>query len=375
MADIVIVGGGFAGVWAAMSAVRLCRQAGGMLTVDLVSPTPDLVVRPRLYEADPRGMTVPLDDVLRPIGVTRRQGEVVNVDSDRHTLGIRDQNELPYRKLIVASGSTVRRPSIPGAEYLHDVDSLAGAVALEEHLKTQPMSTVVVVGSGFTGIEVACELADRARVMLVERSDLVAPDLGVEVRAVVESALAELGVEVRTGASVVEVEPDRVRLSDGSAISAGTVVWCAGVVASPLVEHVPGVVEGGRLWVDRHLRASGDVFAAGDVASADAGSGKRTLPSCQHAIPMGKHAGHNAAAELHGLPLKEFAAEPYATCLDLGGAGAVFSMGWDRAVRTSGGEAKALKQTINRDRIYPPTGDVSAILAGGDPAWTWVRPS
>lgn len=107
---------------------------------------------------------------------------------------------------------------------------------------------------------------------------------------------------------------------------------------------------------------SPDVFAAGDTAAAVAELGHFVMQSCQHATPLGKHAGHNAAADLLGLPGVRFLPQPYVTCLDLGAAGAVFTRGWERTVQFSGPEGKQIKQNINRKIIYPPLDDAQAIL-------------
>jgi NADH:ubiquinone reductase (H+-translocating) len=115
-----------------------------------------------------------------------------------------------------------------------------------------------------------------------------------------------------------------------------------------------------------------EVFATGDAARADAEAGQVTIQSCQHAIPLGRYAGHNAAADLLGHPAAEFRPEPYETCLDLGAAGAVFTTGWDRAVRLTGEPAKERKRRINQRAIYPPLDDAAAILAEGDLARTWA---
>lgn len=393
MADLLIVGGGFAGVWAAMSATRLADTAGRELDVLLVSAGPDLVIKPRLYEADPSRMRVPLDSVLRSLGVRSTMAEVtgMSIADQRVDLVSADGGigQEPFGRLILATGSGVRRPLVTGASRVHDVDTIESAEALDRHLSGLPDTdgpgrfTAVVVGSGFTGIEVACELVDRlrqvapapteVRVCLVELAECLAPQLGDGPRPTISAALAELDVEVRLGVAVTGVGPDTVGLSDGSTIEARTVVWTAGIAASPLTAKVGGPLDPvGRLHVDRYLRVprSPTVFAAGDVAAADTGDGTLTLPSCQHAIPLGKRAGHNAAADLLGLPLTPFTAEPYATCLDLGPAGAILTTGLERTVVRR--DAKALKRTINQERIYPPTGDRATILAGADPDRTWT---
>ncbi|NED85281.1 dehydrogenase, partial [Streptomyces sp. SID11233] len=81
-------------------------------------------------------------------------------------------------------------------------------------------------------------------------------------------------------------------------------------------------------------------YAAGDTAAAEAGEGHLVMQSCQHAVPLGKFAGHNVAAGLLGVEQMPFAPASYVTCLDLGPAGAVLTAGWDRVVQLTGAEAK-----------------------------------
>lgn len=381
MSDILIVGGGFAGVCGAAAAARVSALAGGDLSITLVSPGDDLVIRPRLYEPDPDRMRVPLDRVLEPIGVRRLAATVLDVDPAAHTVTALDRDgrtrALGYGRLVLATGSQLRRPDLPGADHLHDVDTVETAAGLQRHLDGLPEGpgrrTAVVVGAGFTGLEVATELVARlgagARVVVVEREGVVGPELGPGPRPVIEAALDRLGVEVRLGETVEEVTAGGVRLGTGEEVPARTVVWTAGMQASPLTADVPGRRDGlGRLHVDEFLRVpeSPDVLAAGDTAAAVAEDGHVVMQSCQHAMPLGKHAGHNAAAGLLGLPLERFAPLPYTTCLDLGPAGAVTTAGWDRAVRMTGPDAKQRKRTINEQWIYPPLDDCEAILRWAD---------
>lgn len=161
-----------------------------------------------------------------------------------------------------------------------------------------------------------------------------------------------------------------VVLSDGTRLTASTVVWTAGLSASPLTRMIPGRRDAlGRLNVDEHLRVPGvpDVFAAGDTAAPMASDGETVLQSCQHAMPQGRYAGHNAVADLLGLPAARFATDPYVTCLGLGGSGAVFTHGRHRVVQLAGEEAKAIKRKITSVLIYPPLGDPEAPLAQASP--------
>ncbi|GAA4852102.1 NAD(P)/FAD-dependent oxidoreductase [Saccharopolyspora rosea] len=385
MSDVLVVGGGFAGVWSALGAARVLR---GRRSVTLVAPGDDLVIRPRLYQANPQDMRVPLDRVLAPVGVRRVPATVTGVDVRRRRVTATGRDgaalDLPFQRLVLAAGSEVVRSEVPGAEHLHDVDTLESATALDRHLHALPAGpgrfTAVVVGAGFTGVEIATELvgrlreiagpqAERVRVVLVERADVVGPELGPGPRPVIEAALDDLGVELRLGTSLESVAPDAVHLSDGSELPARTAVWTAGVRANPLTTCVPGPRDRlGRLETDEFLQVTGvsGVYAAGDTAAAPVDSEHVALPSCQHALPLGRFAGHNVAADLLGLEKVPFRPDPYVTCLDLGGAGAVFTTGWERTVRSSGEAAKERKRKVNEDWIYPPLDDPAEILRRAD---------
>jgi NADH:quinone reductase (non-electrogenic) len=403
--DVLVVGGGFAAIWTAAAAAR-ARQETGLavedLSITLVAPGDDMVVRPRLYEARPGRMRVPLQRFLEPIGVAHMRASVDEIDVEqRRVVAVRREGarlRTTFGRVVVAAGSRlVRNDDIPGAGHLHDVDTLPGAVALDEHLHGLPSRrvdegryTAVVIGAGFVGLELATGLVtrlaliaapyramDQVRVVLVERAPAVGPELGPGPRPTIENALDELGIERRLGTTVTALEHDVVRLSDGSAIPALTVVWAAGMQASPITRSVPGQRDPlGRLEVDPHMRVIGvePAFAAGDTASIEVASGQRALQACQYAHQMGKHAGHNAVADLLGRPLIEFDPDPYVTCLDLGAAGAVYTEGFERTVRATGASAKDIKRSINRELIYPPLDDAAEILRRADP-YAARRPS
>lgn len=393
---LVIIGAGFAGMYAALSAARLRDIKGvspGDLEIMLVAPEPTLVVRPRLYEPRPETLTAPLQDVLKAIDVIYVQGNAESIDTTRRSVAITTGagaiTTLDYDRLIVATGSRLFRPNVPGvAEYAFSVDQLDDAIALDRHLQSlahQPATwarnTVVVAGGGFTGIEAATEMPARLRAMLgndadirvviVDRNKAVASDMGAGPRPLIEDALRKLGVESRLGVGVTELDQCGVTLSNGEHIESATVVWAAGMRAAPLTAQVPGERDNfGRLLVDRELRVAGvpNVFATGDAAKAACDDdGNYALMSCQHATRMGAFAGHNAAAELLGEAPTSYHQKAYVTCLDLGEAGAIFTRGWDRKVEMVGAEAKKTKQEINTVWIYPPKAVRAAALASADP--------
>jgi NADH dehydrogenase len=393
---LVIIGAGFAGMYAALSAARL-RDIKGVspeeLEIALVAPEPTLVVRPRLYEPNPETLTAPLLDVLKAVDVVYVQGSAETVDTKSRAVEIitakGTRQKLAYDRLVVATGSRLFRPNIPGlAEHGFSVDQLEDAIALDKHLQgladrpaINGRDTVVVAGGGFTGIEAATEMPSRLRkifgkkakprVIIVDRNNAIAPDMGEGPRPVIEDALKKLGVETRLGAGVAKLDANGVTLSNGEHIGTETVIWAAGIRAAPLTAQIPAERDNfGRLLVDRDLRVPGvqGVFATGDAARAASDNvGNYALMSCQHATRMGAFAGNNAAAELLGAPTKPYHQEGYVTCLDLGESGALFTRGWEREVSMVGDVAKKTKQEINTVWIYPPKAERAAALAAADP--------
>jgi NADH dehydrogenase len=383
-------------MYAALSAARL-RDIQGIspeeLEIALVAPEPTLVVRPRLYEPKPETLTAPLQDVLKAIDVVYVQGSAEMIDTKSRAVEIvaakGTRKALSYDRLVVATGSRLFRPNIPGlAEHGLSVDNLDDAIALDRHLHSladrpakNGRDTVVVAGGGFTGIEAATEMPARLRsilgkdakprVIIVDRNSAIAPDMGPGPRPVIEDALRKLGVETRLGAGVAALDKSGITLSDGERIESETVIWAAGMRAAPLTAQIPAERDNfGRLLVDRDLRVPGvaGVFATGDAARAACDDeGNYALMSCQHATRMGAFAGNNAAAELLGVPTKPYHQKAYVTCLDLGEAGALFTRGWERKVEMVGDVAKKTKQEINTVWIYPPPAERAAALASADP--------
>ncbi|RXH16793.1 NAD(P)/FAD-dependent oxidoreductase [Bradyrhizobium guangzhouense] len=394
MARIVVLGAGFAGLWAAIGAARLREaigDAGRDIEIRLIDRNPYHNIRVRNYEVDLSEVALPLAQLLDPVDVVHGIGEVEAIDPVRRDISLvtsSGKEKLGYDRLVLALGSEVTRPDIPGlAEHAFDVDSYAAALRLEGHLtslgRSAPSpgrSTVVVVGAGFTGIEVAAEMPERLvragihgsrRIVLVDPNPAVGATIGERARPVIETALSSLEVETRLGVRVASVDASGVRLSSGEFIPAQTVIWCAGMRASRLAENFPGARDRlGRLLVDPFMRVADlpGVFAAGDVASSVVDGLHPTVMSCQFARPMGRFAGHNVVADLVGQPMLPLRIDWYVTVLDLGDWGALYTEGWGREVRNSGQAAKATKQTINRKRIYPPlTGSKDDLFAAAAP--------
>lgn len=394
---ILVVGAGFAGMWSALAAARLLDQVGRTdIEIALIAPEPELHVRPRLYEPNPEAMKASLEAIFEATGIVYIQGWVQDIDVAKQQVSVvgKGPDAVPrtigYDRLVLAAGSRVNSPPIAGLEeHAFNVDQIADAAKLQAHLHalsqradTVARNTVVVAGAGFTGIETAAEMPSRLRhifgqdarvnVVMVDRSAEVGPDLGPGPRPVILKALGELGISSQLGSGVASIDATGVTLESGEHIEAGTVIWTAGVRASALTERVPAERDPlGRLHVDQHLQVKGvaTVYATGDCAYAAVDdAGHHATMSCQHAMNLGRSAGHNAAADLIGAPLLAYSQPKYVTCLDLGAWGAVYTEGWDRQVKLTGAEGKALKTQINTEWIYPPSGSRAEILQLADPS-------
>ncbi|AMG92736.1 NAD(P)/FAD-dependent oxidoreductase [Citrobacter amalonaticus] len=397
--QILIVGTGFSGMWAALSAARLLdKEANPNIDITVIAPQPELRVRPRFYENAVETLVAPLQPLFDITGVNFLRGTVDQLLPASKEVSWTDasgETRLQrYDRLVLASGSHVNRSQVAGAQaHAFDLDQLESAAVLEKHLQdlaNQPESdarnTVVVCGGGFTGIEMALELPGRlrdilgaeakTRVVVVERGAQPGSRYSEALRNVIVDASAELGVEWRVNAEVESVDASGVTLKDGQTIASQTVIWTVGVQANDLTTQIDAPRDRqGRLHVNANLQVVGydDIFATGDVAyAATDDKGNHALMTCQHAILLGKFAGNNAAASLLDVAPLPYRQENYVTCLDLGAWGAVYTEGWDQQVKLTRAEAKKLKLSITRELIYPPKADKAAAFEIADPLAPFV---
>lgn len=396
---IIIAGSGFAGLWAALAAQRAIYLASQEQNIEvvMVSPSPNVGIRPRLYEAVLENMNPDISDLLSVVGVKFLAGWVNKIDVDQQTIEVSttdgSKQTLSYDRFILATGSTTFMPPISGlTEYGFSVSTLEDAEKLDQHLKNlankpanAARNTVVVAGGGLTGLETVTEMPERlrsilgetdVRVVLVDSSTEIGAAMGDQAATVIREALSELGVEGKAGLRVTALDATSVTLSNGEKIEAETVIWTAGMRANSLTSQIAGEKDNlGRLIGDAYLHApeAKNVFVTGDTVKVPTDDlGNFNVMSCQHAMSLGRVAGYNAAAELVDLPLHAYSQPKYVTCVDLGPWGALYSEGWDRQVQFVRDEAKKIKQEINTIWIYPPAADREAVFAIANPDFVIV---
>lgn len=346
MARILIVGGGYIGMYAARRLERRLDPASH--SIMLVNPENFMLYQPFLPEVasgliDPRAVVVPLRRVLRRTELV--VGEVEGIDLDARRASVRlaggDPRELVWDVLILGAGSWSRTLAIPGlAEHGVGFKDLAEAIWLRNRVLSQldraaelsdeeakrAALTFVFVGAGFAGIEAMGELEDLARTatatiptleradqrwMMVEAAPRILPELEPDLAAYAEERLRERDIEIRTTTRLERIEDGVVHLSDGDALGAETLVWTAGVRPSPLAADSGFPVdERGRVRVDPALRVVGvdGAWAAGDVAAVpDEHSSQGTSPpTAQHALRQARVLADNVVASLNGGRLRRF---------------------------------------------------------------------
>jgi NADH dehydrogenase len=337
-ATVVVVGGGFGGMYAARHLER--KLPAGSAEIVLVNPENFMLYTPLLPEAasgtiQPRNVVVPLRRVLRR---TRLMiGRATGFDVDRRTVTVAPPEGQPrtiaWDRLVLATGSVSRLPGIPGlAEHARGFKTLPEGIYLRNHVLRQleladaaddvaeraARLTFVVVGAGYAGTELVAELqalTSRAidaypglrprdvRWILADLAPMILPELGQQLGRATLRILRRRGIEVRLETGVKEIGPESVRLTDGDELPTRTFVWTAGVRPQPLVATIGLPTDRqGRLLVDRYLTVQGrdDVFALGDTAAVpDPASPERpSPPTAQHALRQAKTCAANVAASL-----------------------------------------------------------------------------
>jgi NADH:ubiquinone reductase (H+-translocating) len=361
--QVVIVGGGFAG----LSAARALRRAP--VRVTLVDRRNHHVFQPLLYQVATAGLSAP--DIAAPIRhILRGQenatvvlAEVTGVDAAARRLllgGPGAPEALAYDALIVATGATHSyfghdewAPFAPGLKTLEDALEIRRRVLLAferaeretDEARRQAWLTFAIVGAGPTGVELAGTLAElarhtlrrqfrhidpaRAAVVLLEAAPRVLPPYPPTLSAHARRQLEALGVQVRTEARVTSVDAERVVFADGAALPARTVLWAAGVAASPLGQALGAPTDrAGRVMVQPDLSVPGhaEVFVAGDLAHFEQ-DGAPVPGVAPAANQMGALAAKNARRLLAGEPTQPFRYRDQGSLATIGRASGVADFG------------------------------------------------
>jgi len=321
---VLILGAGYAGMAAAIQlAARVKRRKDVQVT--LVNAQERFTERLRLHMTATGQQLAELSipELLDGTGAQFVHGWVTAVDADAKTVRIDDDRVLHYDILVYALGSVADTAVVPGVEhYAFTLNSAQDAELLAARLAQLGRGTVVVGGSGLTGIESAAEIAERhpeLTVVLLGRGEPGAA-MNPKAKAYLQATLERLGVQVRSGVDVVKVLPDAVELLGGENIPADVVLWTSGTRVSPLAAAAGlAVDERGRIVTDSALRSVShpEVYAVGDAAAIRQGYGVMH-GTCQGGMPTGVHAATSIVRTLAGKHPKPFRFGYYHTPVSLG---------------------------------------------------------
>ncbi|MEU0338591.1 FAD-dependent oxidoreductase [Streptomyces bobili] len=315
--EIVVIGGGYAGV---MAANRLMQRDD--VTVTLINCRPDFVERIRLHQLA-GGTHEAVSDYRKVLGERIRLvvDTVTRIDATGRWVELASGDTVGYDYLIYAVGSGSADPGVPGAaEFAHPIATFEEAQRLRSVLDAAPATAPVVVGAGPTGIETAAELAEAGRTVTLICGGLLGPYLHPNGRRSVVARLTGLGVTVLQGpdTKVTEVTGDTVRLGDGRELSSEVTLWTAGFGVPDLAARSGLSTDTlGRLLTDETLTSIDDerIVAAGDSAAP---SDMPFRMSCQAAGPLGAHAADTVLSRI---------ASKGPAPIDLGFAGQCISLG------------------------------------------------
>ncbi|MDX1448579.1 MAG: NAD(P)/FAD-dependent oxidoreductase [Acidimicrobiia bacterium] len=356
MHRVVIVGAGFAGLTAARS------LSGVEVSITVIDRRNFHLFQPLLYQVataalNPSDIAFPIRSVLRSQANVERVilGTVTAVDVEERFVELEDGTSVGYDTLIVATGATHSyfgnpdwETNAPGLKTVEDALEIRRRILLAfEAAERRPQDvaellTFVVVGAGPTGVELAGALTEiavdamrdefdlidpaAARVILLEGGDSVLPPYPTRLRASARRQLEEMGVEVRTDALVTGIDSRGVTLASGERIAAATVLWAAGVQASPLIDMLPVERDrAGRARVAADLSVPGhaEILVLGDAALVEDGRVPGIAPA---AMQQGRYAARLVRDRLRGNSTRPFRYLNKGTLATIGRARAVANL-------------------------------------------------
>lgn len=343
--NVLIIGAGFGGAYAAQRLSRKLPQAWDLTVVDrnnfmLFYP---LLVEAGVGSLEARHVVVPTRKFMKRGSFLMAELQSVDLQSQSaqiKVVGSDDSQRLHYDHLVIAFGSATRFPNIPGLkEHAFQLKSLEDGIDLRDrgirllelaNTTTDPdrrraVLRIVVVGANFTGVEFAGEYQhflldasksypnvqrDEINVVLLEMADRILSAIEPELSDYAQNHLVRRGLDVRTKTSVSQVEEDHVILTTGERMETKTTVWCAGIAPNPMMDSIPGLPRNKQGYIEcgTDLRVKGfdNVWAIGDIAAVMDASGQPYVATAQNATREGTFCAKNILRAIQGEPTEPF---------------------------------------------------------------------
>ena len=356
---VVVLGGGYGGVYAALKLQKAAKR--GEIELSLISRDNYFLSQPMLAEVvsgsiEPPHIVNPIRRLLPQASFHQAEIESVETDSRNVVINYHGDNthfdSIPYDHLVIAVGSGTDLSNLPGmAEHAFPFKTMGDAFFLRNHLigvleqaevEADPglkseLLTFLVVGAGYTGVEVAAEINSfvreaaksyrhidqhDVRVMLLHRGSRILPVLNDKLAAFSHGVLERRGLEIRLGTSIKGATAQSAILDDGTVIQTRTLVAAIGSAPNPLLDKTPvGRDQRGRVVVDETLAVPGHpgIWAVGDCAAVpDLHGGGTCPPTAQYALRQARHLARNILAEIKGNALRPFSHKNLGVFVPLG---------------------------------------------------------
>jgi NADH dehydrogenase len=341
---IVILGGGFAGVYTARHLQRIWKRDPSV-QVTLVSRDNFFLMTPLLFEAgsgilEPRHAVNPIRPMFDSVRFVEAEVQGIDLEARRVRVHLEgnDPDDIDYDHLVLALGGITNTAVVQGSEHALTFKTLGDAIFLRNHaiqrceranpqrdsVKKKAALTFIVVGAGFVGIELIGELTEflpnvarlypniepaELRFELIEAAPRIAPEFDESQADYITQVLSQRGVTIRCNTGVERMEPGKIILKGGESIDSETVVLATGVIPSPLLNSVKlEKSRKGAIVVAPEMRVKDhpEIWALGDCASIPDPSGKPYPPLAQHALREARTLADNLTATIKGYPLKPF---------------------------------------------------------------------
>lgn len=393
-ADIVVLGGGYAGIEAAKKLHKQFRKAPDV-TITLVDQNPFHTLITELHEVagyrvQEDNIKIPLKHILQYTKINFVNDRVEKIDLEKKKVFLKN-NELKYDYLVVAMGSEASSFGIPGIdEYAFSLWSLEDALKIKHQIikmfeqaqkeknaeRRKELLTFIVGGGGFTGIEMMGELMQwtrylakeyginpkEVRLMIIEALPQILHSLKENLIKKGVNYLTKNGVEIITNAAITEVTPNSVTLKTGETIKTQTVIWTSGVQANSIVKEIGlKLTKRNRIEVNKYLQAVNhpEVYAIGDNAYSTDEKGNGVPPFVEAALQTADVAAHNLANDIKGLKeKKEFKPKFHGIMVSIGSIYAVADI---MGVGMSWLFATAMKHMVNLHYLFEVGGIESCI--------------
>ena len=336
---ICILGGGFGGLYTALRLSQLPWESTPKPEIILVDQSDRFVFSPLLYELLTRELQTweiapPYSELLQGTGIQFHQAAVSAIDINKQTVQLADKSELNYDRLVLALGGETPLDLVPGAvTHAYPFRTITDAYKLDERLRILEAANpekirIAIVGAGYSGVELACKLADRigekGRFRLIELSDQILRTSPEFNREAAKKALDSKGVFIDLETKVAAIDQDSISLeykNQIDTIPVDLVIWTVGTKVSPVVKSLPVKQnQQGKITTTPQLQVleHPEIFALGDLADSVDAEGKQVPATAQVAFQQADYTAWNIWATITNRPLLPFRYQPLGEMMALG---------------------------------------------------------